>query len=784
MALTVWTQSSGSLGTFQEGLNFELQLPVANDNGVTYTKISGELPNGLWLSDNRILGTPYEVLRDTTSSFCIRASNSNQISDRTFTITITGPDNPVILTPAGLLDIGIYKQLYVVDDAFVNYQIEAVDSDTIAGQQLTYFITEGTLPPGLSLTADGKIYGVVESVTTLQPAEGNGTYDHGYYDVGPYDFANQQRQNGYDELRYDYIGYDFFFVNQPRTLNRFYEFVVAVTDGDTLTPPHRTFQIYVVNPDTFRADSEALVSNAKWFTSDVSYIQAPVWLTPSDLGTFRANNYVTLVLDVFDTTAVYYEINDITKLPPNMNIDLITGEIYGRVPVQPAVTKTYTFTVTAIRYGDVDTTETNRASRTFTVKIIGELDSIITWNTPANLGRINAGYISTFNINAASSIKNAQITYVITGGKLPPGLSLSYDGEILGVVSQFSNQVNFDNRTTVFDVNATVYRVTFDTYNVKKAPGQHLDITDYILTPNLGVRTHNTFFDANATKIGKAINSTTFNKSNVKYGIISFDLTPTTKTTFDNNSTTIDRVYNFTVEAYDQYALSAISKTFTISVDTPNEIDYSNIYVKPYMTPSHRALWSKFINNPSIFIPDKLYRQYDSMFGLQSTLSMVIYAGIETKHISAYNELLSENVKRFKFGNLQKAIAYIPGTKTPIYEVIYVNMVDPLLEDTTYAKDNVSMWRSQIANVGKVKWDYLPLWMRSIQPGDRKQLGFVLGVPICYCKNGTANDILLNIKYSNFDFKLLDYTVDRFTITKVNGYDADKYIVFNNRNHI
>jgi hypothetical protein len=163
---------------------------------------------------------------------------------------------------------------------------------------------------------------------------------------------------------------------------------------------------------------------------------------------------------------------------------------------------------------------------------------------------------------------------------------------------------------------------------------------------------------------------------------------------------------------------------------------------------------------------------------------MIIYAGIETKHISAYNELLSEQVKRFKFGNLQKAIAYIPGTKTPVYEVIYVNMVDPLLEDTLYATDNVTMWRSQISNVGEVRWDYLPLWMRSIQPGDRKQLGFVLGVPLCYCKNGAADEILLNIKYSNFDFKLLDYTVDRFTITKVNGYDADKYIVFNNRNHI
>jgi hypothetical protein len=202
------------------------------------------------------------------------------------------------------------------------------------------------------------------------------------------------------------------------------------------------------------------------------------------------------------------------------------------------------------------------------------------------------------------------------------------------------------------------------------------------------------------------------------------------------------------------------------------------------MKPSYRTVWSKFINNPSIFTPDNLYRQNDSYFGLQTDLSMLIYAGIETKHISAYNELIDEEVKRFKFGNLQKAIAYQPGTKTPVYELVYVNMIDPLLEDTEYAINNVRMWRSQITAIGEVKWDYLPLWMRSVQPSYRKQLGFVLGVPLCYCKPGAADQILLNIKNSNFDFKLLDYTIDRFIINKVNGYDADKYIVFKNRNHI
>lgn len=839
MALTIWTQPSGSLGTFQEGSNFDLQLPVNETSGVTYTVISGKLPGGLWLHNNSILGTPYEVSRDTNFSFCIRASKDNQISDRTFTITITGPDEPVILTPTGFLDVGLQKQLFIVDNSFINYQLNAIDTDTYAGQTLTYFITGGELPPGLSLSPDGVIYGIVESVTTLQVAEGNGTYDHGLYGAGPYDFASPQAQNGYDQLRYDYLSYDYFVVNQPRTLNRIYDFTVAVTDGNTVSPPQRKFQIFVVNPTYLRADSESLISNSNVYTADVSYVQSPVWITSADLGTYRANNYLTLVLNVFDTKSIYFKLESInamteatanrrsiydnrigsytvttintlvapqvghyikingskifnkvtqvslyttneytltlhdpldinlsngdrffigtkSELPPGMNFDSITGDVFGRVPAQSAITKSYSFTVTATRIGDIDTTETNSASRIFNVKVIGEIDSTITWNTPANLGHIDAGYSSLLNINATTSIPNALVTYTITDGQLPPGLQLEYDGEITGKVSQFSNQVNFDNNDTVFDVHPTLYRVTFDS--------------------------HTTIFDSNTTQIGVTLHVTTFNKSTITYGLISFDLSPTGCTTFDNQTTTIDRTYSFTITAADQYYYSASSRTFTLSIDTPNTVNFSNMYVNPYMTPVHRDLWSKFINDSSIFTPDYIYRPYDTEYGVQHSLSMLLYAGIETDNLAQYSDLTLNSIKRFQFENLYKATAYYPGTKTPVYDVIYVKMIDPLLYNTLYNKNNATAWRSQVIEMGDTRWDYLPLWMRSVQSNLRTQLGFILAVPVCFCKVGTADNIMINIKHSNFDFKMLDYTIDRITITKTIGDDTDKYIIFKNRN--
>lgn len=852
MALNVWTKPSGpfSVNLLNEGQTYNiLPLPVENDDGVTYTVISGKLPAGMWLEDNHITGTPYEVPRDTTFSFCIRAKKDNFIADRTFSLTVSGSDIPEFLTPEGLLDVGPYKQVYVVDKSPISYQIEAFDRDSVTGQTLTYFISQGELPPGLSLSNNGLIYGKVESVTSLKPSEGNGSYDHGYYGVAPYDFACPQRQNGYDELTYDNIAYDYFYVNQPRSLNRFYEFIVSVSDGDLLATPSHKFRIYVVSSDYFRADSESMLSNTGIFTADVTYVQEPVWITPSNLGTFRANNYVTLMLDVFDTGSIYYQLEEInantiatvqsrsinynrigsykitiytttppaagsyvklnaasslnrivkvefyveneytltlyspltinvssglvfsfglqgeldataiityralqdnivgsnlvatsktkippevgqyvkfkgstvfnkiikvelyeanaytltlyspldvnliddTKfligsksiLPPGMRFDQITGEVFGIVPSQPAVTKTYNFTISAVRYGDPDTTEINSVPKLFTVSIIGEIDSIISWNTPSKLGIISAGYVSTFNISASSTIPGATVTYTITNGQLPPGLTLSYEGEILGTVNQFSNQITFNHNKTTFDIHATLLNYTF-------------------------IFTDNTKF------VNWTTDETRFCPSTIEYGLTTIDLAYPNYTTFDNNKTTIDRTFHFTVEARDQYYYSAISRTFSIVVDTPNKLRFSNVYAKPYMNIAHRNVWTKFINDPSIFTPDSIYRPYDINFGVQEDLSMLVYAGIETLIYYNYISLENATIKRFKFGTVNKAISYQPGTKMPIYEVVYVNMIDPLIENTLYATDNMTMWRNDIEQLGVTKWDYLPLWMRSV----------------------------------------------------------------------
>ena len=65
--MELWTVRTGhDLGTIQEGTTQSIPLPVQNNP--TLTLISGSLPGGLRIEDNKLLGTPFEVARAETSS--------------------------------------------------------------------------------------------------------------------------------------------------------------------------------------------------------------------------------------------------------------------------------------------------------------------------------------------------------------------------------------------------------------------------------------------------------------------------------------------------------------------------------------------------------------------------------------------------------------------------------------------------------------------------------------------------------------------------------------------
>jgi hypothetical protein len=136
-----------------------------------------------------------------------------------------------------------------------------------------------------------------------------------------------------------------------------------------------------------------------------------------------------------------------------LSIDLTTGEIYGALPTQAAVESEYSFTVRANRTPLAGVTVFT--DKTFTMTVIGNVDVGIAFLTSADLGTITPGISSLFSIAAEAAEANRVLTYNITKGALPPGLSLSSQGNIIGQVDLTEFKILNDSATS-FDYSFTV----------------------------------------------------------------------------------------------------------------------------------------------------------------------------------------------------------------------------------------------------------------------------------------------------------------------------------------
>jgi len=369
MPTSVWTERSGynlckqinDSSVIYENDDVDIPLPITTSNGYNFELLSGKLPPGLYVKNASVKGSPFQVSRLTEFKFVIRATNTNDntISDRTFVLQVDGSDAPRWITEAGILPLGNGGLGFILDNSIIDYQLEAVDDDLPTGQTLVYNLKSGTLPEGVTLSSSGRLQGLVQCIPSIEAQDGTGTFDTAIYDKHPYDFVTV-----------DDLGQP---VTTIKKLNRYYEFTVEVTDLETVI--ERKFKIYVVGDDFLRASNAEILADNLIFTVDGTYTRTPVWLTGSDLGFKRANNYITLFLDVLDLCetptgtiddsslfGIAYILEPFNPdgtaslLPPGMSLDAYNGEIFGYVKKQPAITKEYKFTVNAIRY-DTDTTE-------------------------------------------------------------------------------------------------------------------------------------------------------------------------------------------------------------------------------------------------------------------------------------------------------------------------------------------------------------------------------------------------------------------------------------------
>jgi len=93
---------------------------------------------------------------------------------------------------------------------------------------------------------------------------------------------------------------------------------------------------------------------------------------------------------------------------------------------------------------------------------------------------------------------------------------------------------------------------------------------------------------------------------------------------------------------------------------------------------------------------------------------------------------------------------------------------------------STSNMRKNLAAVGETENEFLPLWMRTPQTSSTQPLGYVKAVPICYCQPGTSAAILAALKNSDFDFKNIDFEIDRYVIDSTTESGTEQYVLFSN----
>lgn len=804
-----WITPQGDLGILTERIIINIPLEANSSLGSpTYSLISGNLPRGLRLRNGSIVGSPVEVRKFTQSKFVIRAQDQEESKDRTFVLSVDGSDEPEWLTREGFLKVGRGQAFFVLDNDQVDFQLEATDPDITAGDHLEYYLVPngGELPPGLTLSKEGRISGFTDPIfSVVYDSTVTGAYDTASFDTAPLDPIKND-SNGYDTFFYDTVTFDFNDASRaPRRLSRIYTFAVAVTDG--VNSIARIFKIYVVTEEFLKADNNIVQIDTNLFTADASSFRVPIWITPSDLGKYRANNYVTIFLDVYDPpslsgTILYFlqsknPDGSESELPPGMFLDQITGDIAGKIPYQRRITKNYKFTLLAVNFpedlatrrynfrGDwrvnvnyevndavLYTNQTIFISRkinrnkiptdqefwdqansstekTFNLSVIGEIDSGIEWITDTLIGEVKPNQPSLLSVEARSLLPGGNVIYELESGNLPPGLVLLPSGLITGKTKQFGD-IEGPGLTRFFD----------------EIQGERIFSVE-----------------------------------------------------FDGESTTFDKEFNFVVRVRDPINFSIVSKNFQIRVISDNVKTFANIYLIALQEKTKRLEWFDFITDISIFKPEDIYRYGDREFGIQTDIKILLFAGIESKEAVTFIQAMSRNHyrKRILFGDPKLSVAKNPITQEILYEVIYVDVIDdlennqgsisqevnlpdylnspvlvsydsikvdsdiPFVSDRDHQRifpNSIKNMRQRIRSIGDRDREFLPLWMRSIGKGNITESGYVKSLVLCYVNPGKGESMISRIHASGFDFQSIDFESDRYLIDSIDGEIQDKYLAF------
>ena len=723
MATPVWTTTAGKLASIDEQVSYSLQLEAntSDSTAITYSVIAGSLPSGMELTSTGLLtGIPAEVSKRTRYTFVVRATAGAQITDRTFYFDVEGADAPTFTTASGQLQlddstrVGLY---WILDGSEINFQMQATDTDTRAGQQLVYEVVQGELPPGVTMSTSGLISGIVQ-LTEDQLAKPRGGFDNPDED--------------YDDVVYDLT------VN-TRSISKSFDFIVRVSDGSTSATQDN--KIFVYSADYWRIDNNQIRADMNFIggtrlSVDFSANRRPIFKTPSDLGTFRHDNNVAVKVDVEDFDPLQGDIEYTVisgSLPSGLSVHLNSGEITGTLARQTAIEQNFTFTIRANR--SVGTGINVFTDQTFTMKVIGEIDIGIAFTTDTNVGTLVADIPSTLSIEAVAENTNRVLDYTVTAGSLPTGITLSPQGNLLGTI----DPSDFEDSTRTFTFTVTVsdqYQATA----TKKEFNVTVDIPFTLI--EYGSMTGH---------------ATSLIDQNIFYNISQ-----------DPNINSPEYIYrgedkNFGIKSKPEMLMMAGLQAQTLTVfqnqmeknHAPKELffgDLKTAVAKENGVIKYEVVYldivDDLVGNSGVAVASEIQ--------LRSAVKKPLLGPtVGTTDITADTDI-------YEFTHKSGLAFSTSGSK-----VRFANQLSADLDYVaTLFPNAVENMRSRMKSLGHKEWTHLPLWMRTIQEDDKAPLGFVLAVPICYCKPGTSALLKKRIADKGLIFRNIDFIVDRYTVTK------------------
>jgi hypothetical protein len=789
MAQPQWITKAGSLGTIPENVYY--RVPVVANAGVDtvyYQLIAGRLPNGMVLtSSGSIEGVPntnvtvqgqiIELNEEVTSKFAVRAYTINvvngvilvdQVSDRTFTITVSGQQIPEFVTPAGNI-----ANFY--DGSKAQVQLQFVNNDP--GDTVLLRVVSGELPIGMALNPyTGLISGIIMPL------------------VGPPGSAVP----GFDATQFDQYPFDF----ATNAISKNYQFTVELSDGKSTNT--RTFEIYVTARNTLRADTTTITADNTFITADETSVRIPIMLTPEgSIGTARADNYFAFKFEAIDFDSESLTFESTGTLPPGLSFNGSTGYLYGYLPDQGFTQNTYEFAVRVYKTGDPTViSEYNY----YTILIQSSVDTEPLWITQPNLGTIDNGAISTLSVEAVQ-VQGRSLQYRLAPGlpsKLPQGLTLLPSGNIVGRVS-FNTFIldggatTIDNNNTTFDMTSTFTvnayvpaedQVGYSVSAIQIVDGgfgySELFPPTITISPPPASPTSITATAGAVTIVGGVITAVAI--ANGGRGYI------TAPTIIITSNFGAEAVVTAQIVESSAVNLVSIFRTFTVRVVRRFNQPYERLYIKAMPTYEDRALLSSLLQNQDIIPDDSVYRADDPYFGVAKSVIYDHAYGLNASSLDLYVQSLELNHywKNLTLGSIRTAQAR-DERGTVIYEVVYSTIIDNLVNNdgvsvgkqvdlvypvnpgtaeeisVVYPNSLVNMRDQVIATVGQISpplTPALPLWMTSKQDNGRV-LGFTPAWVISYVKPGQASKVAYYINQRFGDMlNLIDFEVDRYELDR------------------